>query len=391
MKYKRSCNRFQTLLQYCIEAQHVWLLRIGLFYIILSNLAAPQHRLYPENQKIVETVQPQVCVHTRLIEEVEEWKIRQTLLDVREMGADTIVEFFPWAYVEPREGQFNWTQADRIIDHARTQGIRVIARMGLVPEWARPDETTFNYLPAKSYDDFARFVARFADRYAGVVDHIIIWNEPNLAFEWGGQPPDPVAYVDMLKAVYTPTHKANPDVVILAGALAPTLEPLGSPHGLNDLIYLESMYEAGAADYFDALAIHTYGLTHPATDPPAEDALNFRRAELVYAIMARYAEKPVYITESGWNDHPRWTKAVRPSQRIAQTLNAFTWAGENWPWVDQLCIWVMRYPRWENNYRDNFTLVTPEFQRKPIYYAIQAYARGWEQEGDLWLPPPVES
>ena len=25
------------------------------------------------------------------------------------------------------------------------------------------------------------------------------------------------------------------------------------------------------------------------------------------------------ITEGGWNDHPRWTRAVRPGQRIANT------------------------------------------------------------------------
>ena len=44
---------------------------------------------------------------------------------------------------------------------------------------------------------------------------------------------------------------------MLAGALAPTLEPAGSPNGMNDLVYLERMYQAGAAAYFDALAIHT--------------------------------------------------------------------------------------------------------------------------------------
>src|SRR5262249_38685114 len=145
-----------------------------------------------------------VCVHTRLIDEVEEWVIQRSLQLVREMGADTIVEFFPWAYFEQSPGRYSWSQADRIIRHAENQGLRVIARVGFVPRWARPDfqddVTTMNYLPDEMFDDFARFVSAFAQRYAGTVDHIIIWNEPNLAFEWGYRPVNPEDYVRLLQA-----------------------------------------------------------------------------------------------------------------------------------------------------------------------------------------------
>ena len=63
-------------------------------------------------------------------------------------------------------------------------------------------------------------------------------------------------------------QEANPDITVLAGALAPTLEPAGSPWGLNDLVYLDQMYTAGAADYFDGLAVHVYGLTFPPEAEP---------------------------------------------------------------------------------------------------------------------------
>jgi hypothetical protein len=100
------------------------------------------------------------------------------------------------------------------------------------------------------------------------------------------------------------------------------------------------------------------------------------------------ADTPVYITESGWNDNPRWTKAVQPSQRIAFTIGGFVWAEEHWPWVDKLCVWALRYPRPTQSYPDNFTLVTTNFELKPIYFAIQSYARGWDASQTLWLPPP---
>lgn len=377
-----------------IRANTLWLVRFAIAWAILIRLSPAPPRAPLGPPQTVHTVKPIVCVHTRLIDEVYEWKIQRSLQLVREMGADTIVEFFPWAYAEPAPGQYDWTSFDRIINHVRNQGLRVIARTGLVPAWARDDKTggstTLNYLPDDSFDDFASFVSAFAARYAGVVDHIIIWNEPNLSFEWGYRPVDPAGYVRLLKTVYAPAHAANPDVVILAAPLAPTLEPPGSPNGLNDVLYLEAMYQAGAAPFFDALAMHTYGFTDPPEAPPAPEALNFRRAELLRAVMERYdaPDKPVYITESGWNDHPRWTKAVRPSLRVAYTIDAFRWAEDNWPWLDKLCVWALRYPISTRSYPDNFTLLTADFQPKPIYTAIQAYARGWEHNEDLWLPAP---
>lgn len=373
-----------------------WLIRLFLVWFLISNISPIASRAPLAPQQTVETSKSHVCVHTLLENEVFEWKIQRSLELVREMGADTIVQFFPWAYFEPSKGNYSWKQADLIVRHAENQGIRIIARLGFVPSWARPDVedsfTTLNYLPDESFEDFATFASIFAERYKGTIDHIIIWNEPNLTFEWGYRPVDPSAYVRLLETTYPKIKAVNPDVTILAGALAPTNEIRGSNAGLSDLLYLEDMYINGASDYFDALAIHTYGFTEPPDADPADQSLNFRRAELLHKIMLEYDNlgKPVFITESGWNDNIRWTKAVRPSQRSSYTVQAFQYIEDNWNWVDQLCIWAFRYPAPFNSYPDNFTLVTPEFTLKPIYYAIQAYARGWQRSDTLWLPPPEE-
>ena len=90
-------------------------------------------------QQAVRSVNPKMGIHTRLTDEVEPWKIKRTLEMVREMGATWTVEYFPWAYYEPSPGHFDWTHADLVVDHARRQGLTVIARLGFVPEWARPD------------------------------------------------------------------------------------------------------------------------------------------------------------------------------------------------------------------------------------------------------------
>ena len=345
-------------------------------------------------QKTVETAQPLVCVHTLLENEVHEAKIKRSLELTRELGATAIVQFFPWAYAEPERGRYDWFQADIITRHAARQGLRIIARLGLVPAWARPSAaetpTTLNMLPEASFADFARYAAAFARRYADAVAGIIIWNEPNLSFEWGFRPVDPAAYVRLLQASYSRIKAANADVTVLAGALAPTLEPAGSSAGLNDIDYLHAMYQAGAGEFFDALAIHTYGFREPPAAAPSSDRLNFRRAELLRDIMIANgdAAKQVYITESGWNDHPRWDGAVRPSQRSAYTIEALEYAKANWDWASNLCIWALRYPADLLSYPDNFTLISADFTLKPIYFALQDYARGWARNEAPWLPRP---
>ena len=348
----------------------------ALLLLILIRLLQPAPILItPGSTQTVNSKHPHVGVHTRLTDEVEEWKIQRTLQLVRAMGAPWIVEFFPWAYYQAADGDIAWEHPDQVVAHAHAQGLTIIARMGLTPDWARPPDTPLTYLDEDAYDDFAAFAAAFAARYRGEVDYLIIGNEPNLSYEWGYRPTTAQDYVDLLREVYPAVKQANPDMQILAGALAPTLEPEGSPWGLNDLQYLEGMYAAGATDYFDGLAVHAYGLTFPPLADPDPMILNFRRVELVREIMVAEGdeEKSIYVTETGWNDHPRWTKAVRPGQRIQYTLDALNYAEENWPYVEMLAIWAFRFPAPTKSYMDYFTLVTPEFVAKPLYEALQQY------------------
>ena len=340
------------------------------------RLVTPDVALGP--QQSVVTANPKMGIHTRLTDEVEQWKIKQSLAMVREMGAPWIVEYFPWAYIEDQPGRYNWTHADQVVNHASQQGLTIIARLGFVPEWARPKESTPLYLDEERFADFGRFAATFVERYAGKIDYVILWNEPNLAMEWGYAAPDAAKYTALLRTVYPLVKAANPDVQVLAGALAPTLAPPGSEFGVNDLVFLQAMYDAGAADYFDMLAIHAYGWHFDPDSPPDPEVINFRRSELLRDIMVRNGDghKQAIITEGGWNDHPRWTRAVRPAQRIAYTLRAYDIAQNEWDWLDALCLWVFRFPWDQNSYQDYYTFVRTDFEPKPIYEEVQRYAQG---------------
>jgi len=328
-------------------------------------------------QQRVNGCQPHLGVHTRLTDEVEEWKIKRTLEMVRAMGSPWIVEYFPWAYQEPSPGRFDWAHTDLVVNHAVRQGLRVVARLGYVPEWARPTRSAPSHLDPGHYPHFAAFCGRFADRYRDRVGHIVVWNEPNLALEWGFRAPNPEAYGALLRRCHQAIKAAAPEVVVLGGALAPVASPLDDPLAVDDLAFLDRLYAAGAFEAMDGLAAHAYGWAAPPEEDPDPGHVDFRRTELLRAFLEdrNLASLPIFVTEAGWNDHPRWTRAVTPAQRVQYTVAAYELARRQWPWCPLVSMWAFRFPRPQRSYQDYFAFVDPDFEPRPIYAAVQDYAQ----------------
>lgn len=358
-----------------------------LLIIMLCTLAvqfwSPRipRRLHLPEQQHVRTTNPKIGVHTRLTGIGDEAYIARTLQQVREMGASWIVDLFPWAYVQPRSRYgFDWTGADLIVSHATRQGLTVVARIDFVPAWARPQDSNDRYLDPEHYSDYANYVVAFLKRYRPYgVRHVIIWNEPNLAFEWGRRTPDPQAYAELLKVVYPRVKAAVPDAIVIAGALSPGPD-LGdnAEVRMGDLRYTQELYAAGAGPYFDMWAVHAYGAKLPPDTPPYPEEVNFRRTELARDLLNYYGDshKPLIITEGGWNDNLRWSGAVLPSERLRWTIGAYQLA-EEWEWLDAMCLWQFSTPWQSRTYQDNWNFVAADGTPKAIYWAIR----------DAFVPP----
>ncbi|HEY8291661.1 MAG TPA: hypothetical protein VIG44_04205, partial [Thermomicrobiales bacterium] len=85
--------------------------------------------------------------------------------------------------------------------------------------------------------------------------------------------------------------------------------------------------------------------------------------------------KPVYLTEGGWNDSPRFAGAVRPADRVRYTVAAYRYAQEHWPWARSVALWQFRLPLATHTAQDNWTFVTPDFLPKPVYLEVQKALR----------------
>ncbi len=354
------------------------LVRLAIVGLLLATagmqLVAPRTipPLHLPPQQTVETRNPKIGIHLRLSGTDDEAQIDAQLAAAREMGASFVVDLFPWAYIQPRGPQsYDWRGADLLISHARRQGLEMIARLDIVPAWARPLKTSDRLIEPQHYGDFARFAAAFALRYRKSVRYIQIWNEPNLNFEWAGLEPNPAAYAALLRTVYPLVKAANPDAQLIAGSFSPGHAIPGTRMG--DIEYLDAMIAAGAA--FDVLGVHAYGARSPADEEPHPDRVNFRRVEVYRDALRRLGQpRPIIVTEAGWNDHPRWNGAVTPAQRLQWTVEAYR-ISEHWDDVIAVCMWQLELPE-THSYQDNYTFLGPDGTPKAIYYAVQAYARG---------------
>jgi hypothetical protein len=348
-------------------------------------------------------------INTFLEQEVEPAKVEKALQMIHAAGFRWIRQEFPWEDIEQSaKGDFwdhkwnvsAWEKYDRIVQLAEQYDIQVIARLGNPPAWSRTaGDAKGSFAPPDDLQDFGDFVHAVVSRYRGRVTYYQIWNEPNIYPEWGEQPVDAAAYVRLLQVAYRRAKEADPQCVILCAGLAQTLET--GPMNLNDLVYLQQMYDAGVHGYFDIMGVMAYGLwTGPGDHRASQELTNFSRPQLIRHIMVRNgdADKPLWATEVGWNAVPADFPAfpvygrVTEQQQARYAVQAYQRAQQEWPWMGVLNYWFFK--RATDSEADQvfyyFRLVEPDFAPLPAYGAIKEYANrpphvhiGYHQE-DHW-------
>ncbi|CAN5643197.1 hypothetical protein BH23CHL2_BH23CHL2_19480 [soil metagenome] len=326
-----------------------------------------------------------IGVNTFLAREVESWKRERTLEMASEAGAGWIKEHFPWRDIETAPDTYwdnnfqqdSWAKYDAIVEAAERHGLRVIARIDLPPGWARPTGSDHTSPPA-NLDDFADFVTDFVDHFRGRVQFIQIWNEPNLAAEWGGEI-DPEGYAELLRVAATAARQADPNVVILSAPLAMTTE--NSDRAMDDLSYWRALYKAGAEPHFDIMSANAYGLDQKYDAAPDARTLNIRRIELIRQIAVEHGDgdKPIWLNEYGWNASPEgfspeiltWSR-VTEDRQAEWTADGIEYLTGEHPWFGVANTWYFRQVGDISIERPDyyFRAVDVEFTPRPLYHAL---------------------
>jgi hypothetical protein len=288
---------------------------------------------------------------------------------IRDAGFTWVKQWFAWRDIEGAgKGKYDWETADRIVNQVEEFGLKLIVRVDHGPQWAGA--------PPGNSDHFADFMTTLVKRYKGRIHAYQVWNEPNLAREWGDKPPNAREYTQMLTKAYQAIKKIDPNALVVTAGMAPTTER--SQRAVPDTQFIQAMYDAGAKPYFDLLGAHGAGYrAPPETDPGvvATDAnyynvgdpncpgdacriYCFRHVEDLRQIMVNNgdANKRVVVLEFGWTIDERpnspyyWHRVADQFVQGEYMVRAYRYAKENWrPWIAIMSLIYMPDVKWTQN------------------------------------------
>ncbi|MBX3065784.1 MAG: O-antigen ligase family protein [Anaerolineae bacterium] len=275
-------------------------------------------------------------------------QLAEQLTKIASLGFVWLRQTFDWSQIEPTQGEFDFSAYDRIVTAVSQQPkLKIVAVLDAAPAWARRAEGSDRlYAPPSSMAQFASFAAALAKRYGEQIDYYQVWDEPNLNTHWGGLDPRPADYAAMLQAAYTAIHANDATATVITAGLAPTTEQ--GPDNLSDVLFLRALYEAGAKDYFDAVAGKPYGFDSSPLDRTVDpEVLNFSRLILLREEMLKYGDgaKALWGSHFGWNSlPPDWTGSpsiwgqVDAATQKRYVREAYTRAATEWAWVGGLIL-----------------------------------------------------
>jgi hypothetical protein len=215
--------------------------------------------------------------------------------------------------------------------------------------------------------------ANFVGGVAGLgPDAIEVWNEQNIDFEWPAGQIDPASYVNnMLAPAFNAIKKANPSVMVIIGALAPT----GFDNGTNawaDARYVQGMAAAGAANYANCIGVHhNAGATSPSATSghPGGDHYSWYftpTLDVYYGGMG--GALPVCFTEFGY----------LTGEGLGAVPSNFSWASDNTlaeqaAWLAEgvqiargrgsvrlMIIWNVDFTNWGADPQGGYAIIRPD-------------------------------
>ncbi|HYI35383.1 MAG TPA: hypothetical protein VEX39_02170 [Thermoleophilaceae bacterium] len=222
----------------------------------------------------------------------------------RRLGVDRLRVSAFWNQIAPAAGarakpggfdgrnhfdpRYNWAPLDRAVASASRHGLRIMVSISTpAPVWASADPSRDNQLWKPSAAEFADFSEATVRRYASLVDHWGISNEPNQGV-WLQPQSDrtglvaPHLYRNMVLASYPRIKALDPTSTALVGELAASgRSGRGATRPIRPLLFLREMacrnsrwrpIRRGRCKGFrpvpvDALGHHPYNLLQRPTNP----------------------------------------------------------------------------------------------------------------------------
>lgn len=300
----------------------------------------------------------------------------------RRLGAAWQRVRFHWGEIQP-DGPDEWIEEEVTLAHVQAEvaaGREVAGMLIGLPGWAADDQRLPRglYRPPDDPDnEWANFVRRAVRRYRHLIDHWIIWNEPDVwdaghpGFTWPGDERD---FAQLLRVAYLVAKEENPAAIIHLPGLSHYWDTnFGRTPYLLRLVEAIEAIDSDAGrnnDYFDAVTLHLY------FNPEAN-----------YELLTRYIawlrdnglEQPVWLVETNAApsldpevpvQNPLFRVSLAEQAAYVPQMMALGLAAG----VDRIAIYTLLDPR-EGADPEPFGLIRPDGTARPAAQAFAVAAR----------------
>lgn len=279
-------------------------------------------------------------------------------------GFNWVKQQVRWDEIEGVKGAFAWKCVDGVVRRARAAGLNVLLGINTAPKWARTADG------APDVAAFAQFAGQVAQRYRGQVAAIEIFNEPNLAIEWGPRI-DPAGYARLLAAGASAVKRVDPNIKVISAGLAPTRwNDWGA--ALDDLKFLRAIAGTVAASA-DCVGVHF----NDGRSSPLAAGSSFQQITNDYRTITG---KPLCLTEFGiaspLPEHTpppgfEWSADTTSDEMARWLVEGFHWAQRNPGVYNLIVVWNLNYYSDSEDPNSLYALDAPGGLR-PAYLALKA-------------------
>ncbi len=174
---------------------------------------------------------------------------------VRVAGIRAVKIVADWSAIEPRRGQPNWSDLDRVVEAATQAGLSPVMVLAYTPQWAslasgpelqRPE--IYTRQPPRDPQEWGRFVAAAAARYRDRVREWQVWTQLGLPLFRGTG----AEYLTLLQTARARIRATDPGARVA----------MATPAGM-DLTFVVRMLTS-APETFDVIALSPQGLSPEA-------------------------------------------------------------------------------------------------------------------------------
>lgn len=225
---------------------------------------------------------------------------RRQVAAVKKLGLQWLRLGLHWMLIEPKAGQFELKDVDRMMALVRDEGLRSITTVVGTPRFlsSAPDTAIgkqhFDKYPPRDPNAYAQRLMQLAKRYPQV-DVWQVWNEPNIPGFWLPKA-DPQGYAKLLAPAVMGLRAVQPAKPIAMAGMAYYSQMYG-----RDGLMLEDMGKLGAYGLDLIVAYHPYTAEPEGADDGSRDLLT--HAPFIHKWLRAAGVKQIWATEWGWSSY----------------------------------------------------------------------------------------